>query len=30
MNQPIPDFDTATRRLRGFMAQLGLPSGELV
>jgi hypothetical protein len=27
---PIPDFDAATQRLRGFMAQLELSPGELV
>ena len=29
MNQPIPVFDAAVQRLRGFMAELGHPPGEL-
>jgi hypothetical protein len=30
MNEPIPNFDTAVQRLRGFMAHLNHPPGELV
>jgi hypothetical protein len=30
MNQPIPDFEVAVQRLRGFLTELGHPPGELV
>jgi hypothetical protein len=30
VNQPIPDFDAAVERLRGFLSDLGHPPGEPV